>query len=105
MAKKNDGGMFAELAKQFLLQNNHYGPMGISVASLVKAYHVFRSTDYAGNSENEEGYNYKREEEMKLIMGSTDGRGTGGYFVWSVLAESFDDYLKKMLREEVAKFS
>lgn len=92
--------VFATLAQQFLNQNTYYGGMSIPVQSLVNAYHVFRSTDYHGNSDNEEGHNYERDEQMALIMGGTDWNNGDYYVVWSVLAGSFDDYLKKLLRAE-----
>lgn len=101
MAKKHTG-LFTSLAAQYLAQNTYYAPMGIKPADLVKAYGVVRETDYYGNYDNEEGHNYRRGDLMANAMGSSDVNAGGHYFIWTVLAESFDDYLKKLLREEIA---
>jgi hypothetical protein len=93
--------IFVPLARKFLRENSYYGPMGIEPTDLVKAYGVFRSTDYFGNHDNNEGHNFERDQTMRTVMGANDVSRGDIYFVWTVVAEEFDDYLKKLLREEI----
>jgi hypothetical protein len=94
--------MYLDLAKRYLKQNTYYGVMKIKPRDLVKAYGVHRETAYHGNYDNEEGHNYERETQMRATMGASDARLGEHYWVWSVLADSFQNYLDRLLREEIA---
>jgi hypothetical protein len=94
--------LFHGLIKDFLAQHSYYAPMGIALRDAVKAYSIYRETDYHGNHDNDEGFNYEREDRMAREMNGYDRRIGEHYLVWSTLASTIDDHFKSLLRGEIA---